>query len=89
MSRKRNFIMSKFTENLDVLIKNKGITKNQLLKELKLGKNSIINWDTRNTLPNGNTLVRIADYFAVSIDELIGRTFKNQLYDKNNERNKK
>lgn len=65
--------MSKFTENLDALIQEKGITKNQFLKELKLGKNSFTNWNTRDTLPNGNTLVKIANYFAISIDELIGR----------------
>lgn len=68
--------MSKFTENLDKFLQRKGITKNQFLKELGLGKNSIINWNTRDTLPNGNTLVKIADYFKVSIDELIGREFK-------------
>lgn len=68
--------MSKFTENLDKFLQRKGITRNQFLKELGLGKNSIVNWSTRNTLPNGNTLVKIADYFKVSIDELIGREFK-------------
>ena len=68
--------MSKFTENLDKLLQEKSRTRNQFLKELGLGKNSIVNWSTRDTLPNGNTLVKIADYFKVSIDELIGREFK-------------
>lgn len=70
---RRNF-MEKFIENLHFLLSEKSMTKNQFLKNLHLGKNSIYNWKNRNTLPNGSTLIAIADYFDVSLDYLVGRT---------------
>lgn len=68
--------MSKFTDNLDILLREKGITRTQLLKELKLGKNSFVNWNSRDSLPSGDTLVKLADYFDVTLDQLIGREHK-------------
>lgn len=66
--------MEKFIENLHFLLSEKGVTKNQFLKDLHLGKNAIYNWKNYNTLPNGSTLIAIADYFDVSLDYLVGRT---------------
>lgn len=68
--------MSKFTDNLDMLLREKGITRTQLFKELKLGKNSFVNWSSRDSLPSGDTLVKLADYFDVTLDQLIGREHK-------------
>ena len=73
--------MEKFLENLYCLLNEKGITKNKFLGELNLGKKSFINWESRDTLPNGNTLVAIADYFDVSLDYLIGRKEKHKESD--------
>ena len=61
-----------FIQKLKELIAQKGITKNKLLTDLGLGKNSFINWETRGTVPSGETLSRIADYFGVSVDYLLG-----------------
>lgn len=69
--------MTKFIENLYFLLNKKGITKSKFLNELNLGKNSFINWESRDSLPNGNTLVAIADYFGVSLDYLVGRSEEN------------
>lgn len=63
-----------FIQKLKELIAQKGITKNKLLTDLGLGKNSFINWETRGTVPSGETLSRIADYFDVSVDYLLGNT---------------
>ncbi len=65
--------MTKYIEILNQLLDNNHITRNKMLKDLGLGKNSIINWERRDTLPNGNTLIKIADYFGVSLDYLVGR----------------
>lgn len=65
--------MSKFIEHLDELLRERGMTRNQLLRELGLAKNSVLNWKTQDTLPHGTTLVKLADYFDVSIDWLVGR----------------
>lgn len=61
-----------FVEKLDNLISQKGITRNQLLLELKLAKNSFVNWTNRGTLPNGETIVALANYFNISSDYLLG-----------------
>lgn len=42
-------------------------------KALKIGAGSITKWKN-GTIPNGETLGKIADYFNVSIDYLLGRT---------------
>lgn len=65
-----------FIQKLKELIAQKGITKNKLLTDLGLGKNSFINWETRGTVPSGETLSRIADYFGVSVDYLLGNAEK-------------
>lgn len=54
------------------LVNKKGITKNKLLTDLKLSKNSFVNWQERNTVPSGETLAKIAEYFNVSTDYLLG-----------------
>ncbi len=69
-----------FVEKLDDLISQKGITRNKLLLELNLGKNSFVNWTNRGTLPNGETILALAEYFGVSSDYLLGIEKSNDKY---------
>ena len=62
-----------FVKRLDRLIKEHNIKRNKLLTDLGLNKSSIINWEKRGTIPNGETLEKIADYFNVSVDYLLGK----------------
>ncbi len=62
-----------FIDILLELLKKNGITKNKLLSDLQLGKNSFVNWSSRGTIPSGETLQRIADYFGVTVDYLLGK----------------
>ncbi len=62
-----------FLKKIDELLKNKKISRNKLLSDLNLGKNSFVNWEKRGNIPNGNTLQRIADYFDVSVDYLLSK----------------
>ena len=66
--------MNAFLDNLLLLLSQKRISKNKMLTDLKLGKNSFVNWEKRGTIPSGDTLYKIAEYFNVSIDYLMGRT---------------
>lgn len=66
-----------FLEILNNLILERGITKNKLLTDLGLARGSFINWEQRNNLPNGETLLKIADYFGVSVDYLLGKESSN------------
>lgn len=61
-----------FVEKLDDLIKQKGITRNQMLLEANLGRNSFVNWSNRKSLPTGTAIVALAQYFNVSADYLLG-----------------
>jgi len=63
-----------FVERVLELIEENNITKNKLLTDLKLGKNSFVNWLERGTIPSGDVLIKIADYFNVSVDYLLGKT---------------
>lgn len=63
-----------FLKRLSGLISAHGITRNKLLLDLGLSQNSFFAWEKRGTVPGGNTLSKLADYFHVSTDYLLGRT---------------
>lgn len=65
-----------FIERLNTLMKQKNISKAFLTKELHIGKNQIKYWEDNNTIPDGTTLLKISDYFDVSVDYLLGKTDK-------------
>ena len=52
----------------------KGIKPNPLAQKLGISSGVISKWKNENTLPNGENLVKIADYLDVSVDYLLGRT---------------
>lgn len=54
------------------LVKEKGVTKKKFLEDLSIAQSAIIYWK-KGSLPNTPTLIKIADYFNVSIDYLTGR----------------
>ena len=61
-----------FLQNVLDLLKEKGISKNKMLMDLGLGKNAFNNWEVRGTVPSGVTLSKIANYFNVTTDYLLG-----------------
>ena len=72
--------MTDFYMNLSVLINQRGLSRNKFLKDLGLSKSSMGNWETRNNIPNGETLLKLSEYLHVSIDELLGN--KQYMYTK-------
>lgn len=67
-----------FIENVLSLIDKKGITKNKMLKDLGMGTGTFNTWEKRGTIPNGEILSKIAAYFNVSTDYLLGNEQKNK-----------
>ena len=61
-----------FTEKLKMLLSEKGITWKELSETLSIGKNQFACWQEKNSLPDGKTLKKIAEYFQVSADYLLG-----------------
>ena len=59
---------------LKELRKQRKISQLKLAMDLSLSQNSISRYETGERQADYNTLIRIADYFDVSIDYLLGRT---------------
>lgn len=63
-----------FIERIKQLTKEKGITIAKMLKDLEMGQGTFSTWKTRGTVPSGATLQKIAEYFGVSVDYLLGKS---------------
>lgn len=63
-----------FLQRLLCLIESSGISKNKLLTDLGINKSAIFAWENRGTIPSGEIIAKLADYFQVSTDYLLGRT---------------
>lgn len=60
--------------NLRKIRKEKGISQLKLALDLNTNQNTISRYETGEREPGINELIKIADYFNVSIDYLVGRT---------------
>ncbi|MCM1508260.1 MAG: helix-turn-helix domain-containing protein [Ruminococcus flavefaciens] len=62
-----------FWDNFYYACLQKGTKPNPLAKELQIASGSMTSWKN-GKLPNGETLLKIANYLDVSVDYLLGRT---------------
>ena len=62
----------KLAENLQFLRKEKGITQEELAETFGVTSQSISKWELGINCPDITMLPKIADYYRVSIDELLG-----------------
>lgn len=63
--------MTKFAEKLKQLRTEMNLSQKKLAKILSVDQRSISNWENGVREPNYDMLVKIADYFKVSIDYLL------------------
>ena len=56
------------------LAERRGMTANKLAVECKLNNSQMTYWKNKRQKPSIDALIKIADYFNVSVDYLIGRT---------------
>lgn len=68
-----------FYDNFIQLCKNQGIAPSKALTEMGINKSNITLWKNKSTQPKGSSLQKIADYFNISIDELLGNEKKTPL----------
>jgi transcriptional regulator with XRE-family HTH domain len=59
-------------ERLDSLLKKHGITAYRLAKEVGMSQSSLSEWKRGNSIPKYDKLVKIAQYFNVSVSYLSG-----------------
>ena len=62
-----------FSERLKLLRSSKKMTQKDLAAILNITQQAIAKWENRISSPDYETLLRIADYFNVSVDYLLGR----------------
>ena len=67
--------MIQFANNLKNLRTEREITQADLAQALSTTEKTISHWETGYSEPSISQLVTIADYFDVSLDELVGRDF--------------
>ena len=52
-----------------------GLSQDEFADKIFVTRQSVSNWENDNVLPSIEMLVRLADYFNVSTDYLLGRSF--------------
>lgn len=62
-----------FNENLKALRMACGVGQKQLAERLNISLKTISHWETGYSEPSINQLIQLADYFDVTIDDLVGR----------------
>lgn len=68
---------NKFPERLRELRGRRGVSQKSLSELFGLSKNMVCRYETGQAHPKTETLIRIADYFGVSLDYLTGISEKN------------
>ena len=63
----------KIVEHIKQLMKSEGLTQMQLASQIHVGQSTISEWLTGKNEPSIESLWKLADYFDVSVDFLIGR----------------
>lgn len=66
------YISSDISERIKKRLKEFGVTAEQMLSELEMGKRTLQNYKT--SMPKADNLAYIADYLDCSVDYLLGRT---------------
>lgn len=62
-----------FGERLAELRKKQDLSQNELAKKLNISKSTLAMYETDKRQPNFETQTKIADFFEVSVDYLLGR----------------
>lgn len=65
-----------FGEILKKLRKRKGLTQIEFAKQFNISNGTIAMWEIDKRQPDSETLAKLADYFEVSVDHLLGREEK-------------
>ena len=67
---------SEFGKNLAALRKKKKLTQTELANQLHFTFQSVSNWERGVSSPDIDTILRLAEFFGVSTDELLGKAEK-------------
>ena len=65
--------------NLKTLRKCEGKTQTDIAKFLQVAQQTYCGYELETSEPNLETLIKLADYYGVTLDYLVGREFKNEV----------
>lgn len=68
--------MNKFAENLKLYRKAEGISQSKLAEICKVSQCTIAKWENDYQQPDIDILIFLADFFKISVDELVGHENK-------------
>ncbi|MBO8138365.1 MAG: helix-turn-helix domain-containing protein [Desulfotomaculum sp.] len=71
--------MASFGERLAQLRKEKGLSQSRLASLLKLGQSTIAMYERNKREPDTATINKLADFFGVSVDYLLGRSSTREI----------
>lgn len=74
VERGRMSNIEKFAPRLRMLIDAKGITVRSLAKDLNVSVGVLSDWQNGNKTPRGDSIMKLAEYFGVTADYLLGLT---------------
>lgn len=66
-------------ENIRRLRQERGLCQEELGRRIGASKQSVSNWENGNITPSIDLLLRLADFFGVSTDYLLGRNSQRTL----------
>ena len=67
-----------FSENLKALRKQKGFSQEELATRLHVSRQTISKWEKNLSVPDADTLIRLAEILEVSVSELLGEKIENE-----------
>jgi len=67
-------MLTHLNENIKKLRTERGLNQVQFAKIFGVSKQCVSNWENDNVIPSIEMLIRIADYFKVTTDYVLGRT---------------
>lgn len=65
--------LPRFRDRLDEILKSKHVSKYRMIKDGVINFGNIGQWYTLNGSPNFDSLIKLGNYFNVTIDYLVGR----------------
>ncbi len=73
------FVMNEIGNNIYRLRKERNLTQAELASALRMDELEILRWENNTAMPLANQLITIADYFQITIDELLRGSINGQM----------
>lgn len=77
------FTLNKFPEQLKKIRKNNNMTQDELANKLFVTRQAISKWESGDSTPDLNNLIKLTDIFNISLDQLVFGIDSNSKIDTN------